>query len=248
MSLTEGKRIYAIGDVHGCLAELESMRGVIAADLHRNPHPAPILVFLGDYIDRGPDSRGVIEKLIAIRDGALSAIFLRGNHDQLLLDCFEDDRPDPAELWRFANGAMGGAETLASYGIAVAGGKPEELAAWTQAALPAEHLDFLRHTRHAAQIGGYIFAHAGIRPGVPLARQTEEDLIWIRDAFLNATRPHEGIVVHGHTPVPRAAHHGNRIEVDTGAVYGGRLSCVLLEDDRVFDLRASGRLPLRPHG
>lgn len=245
MSRTEGKRIYAVGDIHGCIGALDDMRARIDTDLGETPHPAPVLVFLGDYIDRGPDTRAVIDALLEIRDGPPPAVFLRGNHDQLLLDCFPGGEPDTLALWRFLSAGMGGAQTLASYGMEGTL-SADDIAREAEDRIPEAHIAFLRRTVFSARIGGYIFAHAGIRPGVPLDRQAPEDLIWIREPFLHATGAHEGIVVHGHTPVSEVRHHGNRIEVDTGAVFGGHLSCVVLEDDAAFELTPSGRVPLRP--
>ncbi|WP_112322372.1 metallophosphoesterase family protein [Oceanibium sediminis] len=238
MTDTDGKRIYAIGDIHGCLGALEHVLGRIAADFSARPHPAPVTLCVGDYVDRGPDARGVLDRLLAL-DGA---VLLLGNHDELFRDFLLGDLPgEMFASWQ--RGAMGGRETLASYGLNP-GVSPEE----ARAVAPASHLGFLQRAPRLVRIGGYVFVHAGIRPGVPLDRQDPHDLIWIREPFLSWTGPHPGIVVHGHTPVERVTHHGNRIEIDTGAVFGGPLSCLVLEGDTAMVLGSDGPRPLTPVG
>lgn len=238
--LTEGQRLYAVGDVHGRRDLLDDMLGRIRGDLARRPHPRPHVVMLGDYVDRGPDTHGVIETLIELEGSDLAASFLRGNHDTYVLTYLQD--PDWSDrTFHWLHDTMGGAATLASYGVA--GGNPSHPAATHDAftaAFPTAHLAFLGRCRLSLAIGGYLFAHAGIRPGVPLAEQQADDLIWIREPFLSSTADHGAKVVHGHTIVRRVEHHPNRIAVDTGAVRSGVLSCVVLEGAEVGLLAAEG--------
>ena len=246
MPKTAGRRIYAIGDVHGCRAELRALRSFIEDDLRRYPHPRPLAVFLGDYVDRGPDIRGTIDDLIAWQGGPIETEFLRGNHDQYYLAYLEDPtvRATPRLHWLDAN--LGGGWTLRSYGIdRPVASTPEASHEAFVAAVPEAHVDFMAQTRFRMKVGGYVFVHAGLRPGVPLARQERLDLIFIREPFLSDPAPHEdGIVVHGHTPVNGIEHHGNRINVDGGAVFGGRLCCLVLEGERAWDLQPGGRVPV----
>lgn len=240
---TDGQRIYAVGDIHGRLDLLTDMLARIRADLAARPHPHPLVVFLGDYVDRGPDSRGVIETLIAFRGGDIPAAFLLGNHDRYVQAYLDD--PDWYDLryhWLAEN--LGGARTLASYGIADA--DPDRPAATRDgfaAAFPASHRAFLDDAALSLRRGGYVFAHAGIRPGVDLAAQDPEDLVWIREPFLTSTADFGFKVVHGHTIAKAVEHHRNRIAVDTGAFRTGILSCVVLEGASVALLTPSGPKP-----
>ena len=170
--LTEGLRIYAIGDVHGRLDLLTEMLARIRADLARRPHPRPQLIFLGDYMDRGPESRGVLEALIALKASDLPARFLLGNHDSYVSAYLRDpDWYDRTYHWLADN--MGGNATLASYGVPDASARlPAATRDAFAAAFPPEHLAFLDACELAIRLGGYLFVHAGIRPGVPLAAQT----------------------------------------------------------------------------
>lgn len=245
--LTDGQRIYAIGDVHGCRDLLEDMLARVRADLAARPHPHPHVIMLGDYVDRGPDSRGVIEALIGLQGSELATTFLLGNHDELAMGYLEDPEwRDRAYHWLHAS--MGGWATLASYGVT--GALDSHPTLTHQAfldAFPPAHLRFLESCALMHRAGGYVFAHAGIRPGVRLEAQEREDLVWIREPFLTSTRDHGFKVVHGHTIVDRVQHHPNRIAVDTGAVRSGVLSCVVLEGADVALLTPRGPEPL-PEG
>ncbi|HEU0222359.1 MAG TPA: metallophosphoesterase family protein [Paracoccaceae bacterium] len=239
---TEGRRIYAVGDVHGCRGELRELYRRIAADLAARPHPSPVAVHVGDYVDRGPDSRGVIDDLLRWDLGEVERVCLLGNHDDLMVKFFED----PDSFWsadHWISGGMGGAATLASYGVDPFGPSREVHRA-AKAAVPAAHLAFLTGLPRMHRIGRYLFVHAGIRPGVPFERQDPEDLIWIRDEFLRDRRDHGAIVVHGHTPVRAVEVRRNRIGIDTGAVFGGVLSCIVLEGPNLWLLKAAGRAAL----
>lgn len=242
--LTDGLRIYAIGDIHGSLDLLTDMVARVRADLAARPHDAPLVVFLGDYVDRGPEVRGTIEALMALRDDPLPTRFLLGNHDSYVSAYLED--PDWFDrTYHWLHQAMGGNATLASYGVP---GASEEQPQATRdafaAAFPAEHLDFLDSCELGFRIGGYFFAHAGIRPGVPLDQQDRDDLIWIREPFLSSTADLGVKVVHGHTIVPQVEHRRNRIALDTGAFRTGILSCAVLEGEDTHLLTGEGLRPL----
>ncbi len=236
----DGKRIYAIGDIHGCLAELDALLDRIAADgdsadLENSVSPndagdqaavAPQLIFLGDYVDRGPDSKGVIDRLIALKKARPESVFLKGNHEAIMLDFLND--PEDMLHWL----EWGGEETLASYGVTEALSRPsEELAAELSEKMPATHLPFLKSLTLTHRQGDYLFVHAGIRPGIAIDDQQEEDLLWIRGRFHKARvdeRP-DYVVVHGHQPMKKPLDAGWRIAVDTGACWTGQLTAVALE-------------------
>lgn len=242
MGKTGGYRIYAIGDLHGCIDDLTDMQARIAADLQTNPHLKPLVIYLGDYTDRGPNSRAVIENLMAANTTALPSRFLFGNHDSYI-DLFLK-HPDSmhGRMFHWLNPRMGGDTTLASYGVADANEQDPQTARDAFArAIPDVHRDFLRGCERAIHIGGYYFVHAGVNPGIPLAEQAEYDQIWIREPFLSSTADFGAIVVHGHSPVHQVENHGNRIAVDTGAVFGRYLSCLVLEGDAQELLTPAGR-------
>jgi len=227
----ERTRVYAIGDVHGRDDLLDEIAGLIESD--RKTAPAEVLtLFLGDYIDRGPHSAAVVERLAS---GRFPTPFraLRGNHEAMLLRFLAE--PSVLEFWR----NYGGLETLHSYGVDVSaamrgGGYGAARDAFSEA-LPAAHRAFLKATEFSAAVGDYFFCHAGVRPGTPLADQDEEDLLWIRDGFLSHERSFGKIVVHGHTPVASPEVRVNRINIDTGAFATSRLTCLALEgEDRRF--------------
>ena len=240
--------LYAIGDIHGQLGLLQAAHALIAADIARNG-PGRV-VHVGDLVDRGPDSRGVIDFLIRGLAGGEDWVVLKGNHDRMFSRFIANPHePEPglrAEL-SWLHPRLGGADTLRSYGVANAGDRPvAKVHAEAIGAVPAEHLAFLaaRPTLHLA--GDCAFVHAGIRPGVPLADQVERDLVWIRDPFLQATESFGPLVVHGHTVVDEATHYGNRLNIDTGAAYGGPLSAVVIEGREAALLTPSGRRKLIP--
>ena len=229
-SLPDGLRIYAIGDVHGCAAQLEELHAQITADLAARPVAEARLIHLGDYIDRGADSAAVIARLAGDPPIAgLPTINLTGNHEQMMLTALATLDPDDIAQWL----ANGGADALRSWGVA-----PEMPAAeWLMAIEPA-HLRFLRDLDITHRAGGYLFVHAGIRPGVPLEQQSPHDLVWIREAFLACDDDFGVVVVHGHTPVAAPLVRRNRIDIDTGAYLGRALTCAVLEDERVGFLQA----------
>lgn len=241
---TDGRRIYAIGDVHGCLDQLNTLLDRIAADLDKRPHDSPLIIFLGDYADRGPDSRGVLDRLIRLDASTLPTVFLLGNHDHMFLEYLKDPGPKATDRYHWLSGPLGGTQTLASYGVTTSLLSPRRAHDAFVRAVPESHVQFLSTARLFARVGGYYFVHAGIRPGVPLERQAMNDQIWIREPFLSDTTPHPAVVVHGHTPVKRVENHGNRIGVDTGAVFGGQLSCLVLQNRQQAILTDAGPVEL----
>jgi serine/threonine protein phosphatase 1 len=227
--LPEGELLYAVGDIHGRADLLAALLRQIEADAADRTAAKKTLIFLGDYVDRGPDSRGVIEMLLNGLPAGFDAHFLKGNHEALLLDFL--DGKARLDHWLL----NGGDATMASYGVDIgrldeAGAGPETWREAFAAVLPEAHLSFFRQLRLQIPVGDYLFVHAGVRPGVPLEAQREEDLIWIRGEFLDAVRPFGKVVVHGHTPVREPVVLPNRIGIDTGAVFTGRLTALRLQN------------------
>jgi serine/threonine protein phosphatase 1 len=229
--IPEGLRIYAIGDIHGRLDLLKILVDMIEAHEVIGIPSRTVLVFLGDYIDRGPESRGVIEFLVNWRPQKLEAVFLRGNHEDMLVHSFS--KPEVFELWAL----NGGAATAHSYGVSFDPHNRSEasasaIIAQLSAAMPQSHRAFLENLPIGVEIGDYLFVHAGVRPGVPLNQQSESDCLFIRDEFLKFRGDFGKIVVHGHTPAVEPEVLPNRIGIDTGAVFTGRLTALCLEGDR----------------
>lgn len=228
-ALPPGRRVYAVGDIHGCLAQLRTLHSLIAADLAARPVAAPLLVHIGDYVDRGPDTAGVVE---ALRGGppvaGLPTVNLKGNHEQTMIEALAGERAAGTD-WLF----HGGKPALESYGLDPEG--PREN--W-RPAVPESHLAFLHGLSLLHREGGYVFAHAGIRPGVKLEDQAPDDLLRIRQPFLFTDQDLGVVVVHGHTPTTAVVVRANRIGIDTGAVFGGALTCLVLEDARLGFLTA----------
>ena len=226
-------RIYAIGDVHGRDDLLERMLAKIDEDLAAHPIERAIQVFLGDYVDRGPSSRGVVSRLFD-RAHSHETVFLLGNHEVMFSQFLE--APEILGHWQ----QLGGLDTLMSYGVEVphkiAPAQFADLSAAIFKAMPASHRSFLNQLVPWFSCGSYFFVHAGVRPGVALEAQRQQDLCWIREEFLN----HEGdfgkIIVHGHTPVPEPEIWPNRINIDTGAYATGRLTCLILEGSKSWFL------------
>ncbi len=219
-SVPPGRRVYAIGDIHGRADLLDAMLALIADDAGDVP---ATLVFLGDYVDRGPDSAAVIARLLGGLPEGWEGVALMGNHERLMLDCWTGDRK-AAAIWR----GNGGDATLASYGI-VPG---DDVAAALDAHVPPAHLAFLRALPLMHRIGDYLFVHAGIRPGVALDRQDPRDLMWMREPFLSSEADHGAVVVHGHSPGVEPCVRPNRIGIDTTAFASGVLTCLALEKGR----------------
>jgi len=224
----EGMRLYAIGDVHGMDAMLAEAHRRIAADLAARPSGDHRIVHVGDYVDRGPDSAAVIERLAWRKEQDPRTVCLMGNHDALMLAFLADPIGAGPDWLRNGAGA-----TLRSYGVDPSSVTSiDDLPALHEAliqALPAAHRAFLERLNLSARVGGFFFCHAGIRPGIPLGAQSSDDLIWIREPFLESDDDHGAVVVHGHTPARAPEVRRNRINVDTGAVYGGPLTVLALD-------------------
>ena len=260
--------IYAIGDIHGQRTMLDRALVLIAAD---GGAGKPV-IFLGDYTDRGPDSRGVLDELIKGRDAGFDWHLIKGNHDRMFERFLENGETHDVAIksgLSWLNPRLGGDKTLASYGIIPDGpaafikddaGREalvnypttdgdltlQELVGRARDLVPQAHRQLLATLPliHAAE--GQLFVHAGIRPGVALADQVEDDLIWIRDGWLDNTDDHGVMVVHGHTALDAPEHFGNRIDLDGGAGYGRSLVPAVLDDGHWFTLDDTGRTPLRP--
>lgn len=230
-TVAAGSRVYAIGDIHGRADLLREMHELIRADAKEFPSDRRVVVYLGDYVDRGDESRQVIDLLLDEKLAGFESIYLLGNHERTLLDFLNDISVAPS--WFL----YGGVETLASYGVRLDRRLPSESACYTQAqlelrrTLPPRQLAFLHALELTHVEGDYLFAHAGIRPGVALDAQAERDVIWIRDEFLESTVNHGKIVVHGHTITDAPETRANRIGIDTGAFASGKLTCLVLQDD-----------------
>jgi serine/threonine protein phosphatase 1 len=236
----DGLRVYAVGDVHGRLDALNLLTDAIRAEPADGSRA--VLIMLGDYMDRGPASREVLDRLIALEgDASLETRFIRGNHEETLLNFL--DEPSLGPTWC----SFGGVETLLSYGV-VAPLMSDPPEAWEAArdafaaAIPAAHVRFLQALESAVEYGDYFFTHAGVRPGVELDEQDPHDLMWIRDDFLRGSATFSKAIVHGHTPEADAFVSDRRIGVDTGAYATGRLSAIVLEglERRLIQAQVSG--------
>jgi serine/threonine protein phosphatase 1 len=221
----ETTRIYAIGDIHGRLDLLDRAIAAIERDM-KERGGAALTVTLGDYVDRGPASCGVLERL-SVNPFPTPYVALKGNHETFLAGFMAD--PSLGPQWR----EYGGLETLDSYGVSIGrfmlGRNYDDAARALQEALPATHAGFLQSLKTSYSYGNYFLCHAGVRPGVPLDSQDEHDLLWIRNEFLASDVDFGKIVVHGHTPVEQPEVKANRINIDTGAFATGQLTCVALD-------------------
>jgi len=232
----EGVVVYAVGDVHGERTALENLLGRIREDAARRS-AAPVAVFVGDYVDRGGDSRGVLDLLCGDPLPGFTLHRLRGNHEQAMLDFLA--APEAGAPWL----EFGGVATLDSYGVRGLFGAPtaerlKTLRDALDAGLPDAHRRLLQALEPYAVYGDYAFVHAGVRPGAPLARQRLDDLLWIREPFLTWPAPHDKVIVHGHTVVPAPQLLPNRIAIDTGVYASGVLTAVALEADEVRIIQA----------
>ena len=238
--------IYAIGDIHGQIGLLEAAHELIAADIARFG-PGPV-IHVGDLVDRGPDSRGVIDYLMDGIAGGRDWVVLKGNHDRMFTRFMANPyEPEPGlrvEL-SWLHPRLGGADTLRSYGVANAGDRPiDKVHAEARLAVPQRHVDFLLACPTMHRAGEAAFVHAGVRPGFALQEQVETDLVWIREPFLSHKRSFGPLIVHGHTALDQATHYGNRLNLDSGAAYGGPLSAVVIEGREAALLTPGGRRAL----
>jgi len=228
---TTATRVYAMGDVHGRLDLLLRLEAEIRIDLEARPTEAPLVCYLGDYVDRGPASAGVIDHLASPACDGLHRIFLKGNHEDRMLAFLDDPVANGSGWMKF-----GGREALASYGLPQALIEAEDWQALRDAlatALPPAHLSFLCALELALRWNGYLFVHAGVDPARPLADQDPHDLMWIREPFLSSDRDFGLRVVHGHVIEPEPVFRANRIGLDTGAYKSGILTCAVLEGGAV---------------
>jgi len=233
---TTATRIYAVGDIHGRLDLMIELETVIRADLRARPTAEPLICHLGDYVDRGPASAGVIEHLIAASQDGLRRVFLKGNHEDRML-AFMDEPSANGPGWM----KFGGREALASYGLSEAEIDSQDWCALRDrlvAAVPPDHLDFLQKLKLALRWGDYLFVHAGLDPARDLEDQDPHDLMWIRQPFLSSDRDWGWRIVHGHAIVPEPAFRMNRIGLDTGAYMSGVLTSVAIEGGEVRILQA----------
>lgn len=234
--MTDSVRLYAVGDIHGRADLLRVMHDLISADAGSAGECRKVVVYLGDYVDRGENSRQVIDLLLENPLPDFENVYLMGNHEEMLLDFLDDT--DVASQWM----QNGGGATLFSYGVGMPGGaggttRNQVIQAQLMENLPGAHLEFLRGLKMYHEAGGYLFVHAGISPEVPFLEQGAEDLLWIRDDFLNSEADFGKCVVHGHSIVPEPVILSNRIAIDTGAFYSNRLTCLVLEGDEQRFLR-----------
>ena len=223
----EGRRAYVIGDIHGRLDLLDRLLDDVHAEIDRERPGKVMLVFLGDLIDRGPQSAGVVERLRTYRHRAVRPIFLLGNHEEVLLRILGGELEHLAGWLRF-----GGAQCLKSYGAdprAIAASGDEAALAAIRAAIPDTHIEFLRTFVDTCRFGDYLFVHAGIQPGVAIDKQRQQDMRWIREPFLSDQTDHGFVVVHGHTISPEVEERANRIGIDTGAYRSGVLTALAIE-------------------
>jgi serine/threonine protein phosphatase 1 len=241
-------RAYAIGDIHGHLDKLVAAHALIARDRDLTGDGAAPVIHVGDLVDRGPDSRGVIDFLAEGLARGENWVVLKGNHDRMFAGFLAESGHQDAGLraalsWLHPN--LGGAETLRSYGVKNAGDRPVA-GVWddARALVPEAHLRFMAGLPTLHRRGEVAYVHAGIRPGVPLEAQDENDLVWIREPFLSDPRDHGVLVVHGHTVVDSARHYGNRLNIDSGAGYGRSLTTVVVEGREAFVITDAGRVAL----
>ena len=221
-------RFYVIGDIHGRADLLDLIVEKIGLDMRQYPGPACLTITLGDYIDRGPDSRGVLDRL-ARNPFPTTYVALKGNHEELFENFMQD--PSIGHHWR----RLGGLETIHSYRVPVralmTGQGFGEACKALKLAIPKEHLRFLGALPMSLTIGKFFLCHAGVRPGVSLERQKADDLLWIREDFLTSTMDFGKIVIHGHSPNEWPEVRPNRINIDTGAFATGRLTCLVVEGE-----------------
>ena len=236
--------LYAIGDIHGQLDELENALSLIKDDGGANA----TIVFLGDYTDRGPNSCGVIERLIEGKQSSKSWYFLKGNHDRMFswylkLNPIHDPHLFHGLHWLHPR--MGGENTLLSYGVTLDQERRSgEIHSEARQKIPKTHVNFLNSLDLMYRTSDLAFVHAGIRPGVKLDAQKENDLLWIREGFIDDKTDHGALIVHGHMALDKPTHFGNRVDLDGGAAYGRTLTPVVFEGRNCWILESDGRKSL----
>lgn len=240
-------RTYAVGDIHGQIDKLRDVHAWITEDRARMDDDDAPIVHVGDFVDRGVDVRATLDYLIEGQRSGRPWVFLKGNHDRMMAAFLQ--RPEQRDPYRpdlhWLQANIGGRESLASYGVDVSLLRDEvAIHAEGVGKVPIAHVEFLATLPSSFERGGAYFCHAGIRPGVPLSQQVEDDLVWIRREFHESTADHGALIVHGHTPVDKVTHYGNRLNIDTGAAFGRALSAVVIEGDAVFQITADGRRSL----
>lgn len=237
--------LYAIGDIHGDMDQLEMIHARVADDLAANPAASHQIIHIGDLVDRRFQSKQVIDYLIDGHNSGEPWITLKGNHDRMMTLFIDHKEQDPIlrKDLTWLHPRLGGLTTLESYGITGLDHEQEdEILAETIAKVPARHRDFLRNLPTHLNTPRAFFAHAGVNPEKSLATQSEDDLIWVRAPFHDHSEPYEKLIVHGHTPVDAVTRYtNNRINIDTGAAYGGPLSAIVLDDKGIWQLNADGR-------
>lgn len=226
-----GERVYAVGDIHGCWNETRALLNLIKRDNEYRDKCRTHIIFLGDIIDRGPDSKRVIELLMEFPIPYADPLFIKGNHEEIVVRALTNE-PNLLPRWL----EYGGYECAASYGVSKAELEGRDFIAiqhMLRSAIPKQHLQFLHGFVDYVKFGDYLFTHAGIMPGVPLSKQTSRSLRWIREPFLSSERDHGLVIVHGHTISDDVVCKPNRIGLDTGAYKTGRLAAVRIEDAEV---------------
>lgn len=243
-------RAYAVGDIHGHIDLLKTAQALVAEDRARQGDATAPLVHVGDLVDRGPNSRAVVEHLMAGQQRGEPWVVLKGNHDRMFSMFLDDPYAHDPMLTReleWLHPRLGGAMTLASYGVRNAEERlREEVHAEALAAVPEAERHWIAALPTHFLHGEALFVHAGIRPGIDLRHQVEDDLTWIRKGFLEDERDHGVLVVHGHTAIDKVTHYGNRLNMDSSAAYGGPVSAAVIEGRDAWLLTPAGRVPLRP--
>jgi serine/threonine protein phosphatase 1 len=232
----QGHRAYAVGDVHGRLDLLEQLLLRIEDDNASRGPAKTHLVLLGDLIDRGADSKGVIDLFLERRPSFAKIVFLKGNHEEFFLEAMLGDLA-MMQSWL----GYGGTECAASYGIGegwIMNSSPSDIWSRLADAVPQSHIEFVQDMADTFRFGDYLFVHAGIRPGIPLDQQVSKDLRWIREGFLEDRTDHGMTVIHGHTIVKEVEELPNRIGIDTGAYRTGVLTAIGIEEDRRWFIQA----------
>jgi serine/threonine protein phosphatase 1 len=236
-SVGAGQRVYAVGDVHGCLVQLKALKALVAADNARKATADVTVLYVGDYVDRGADSKGVLDEIRRPVEGIGAMVHLKGNHEAMMVQFLRD--PIRARDWLH----NGGLETLASFGVdgamAKRGFDMDTTRDALSAALGAEREEWLHNLPLSTRIGDYFFCHAGVRPGIALEAQRENDLLWIREPFLNSRKDFGAMIIHGHTPGTEPEVRANRINLDTACFATGRLTAAVIDGDAAVTFLAT---------